>query len=215
MGDRNPFFDLPNDSTSKVLDVLRVEYELHYSRAGNDKPPTLQVTYYHEGRKTSREWLCPEHKGFARDKFVEWWKWKSVVVPPTDAETAERYAKAGALATPKKIKVSTTPGRNFPTIEWVDFSPIPKFKPIDAIQKEDWNVDKQDREGFEEFARFDDPTSAKRCGQCKSWMPSLVMNEGELESGGFCLEYEQRTPFYECACNKFSSNDDASTDIPF
>lgn len=214
MGDRNPWFDLPNDSTSKVLDVLRVEYELHYSRAGTDKPPTLQVAYRCEGRKTFREWLCPEHKGFARSKFEEWWKWKSVVSPPTDAETAERYAKSGALATPTKIKVKTFPGKNFPEIEWVDFSPIPKFKPIDAIQKEDWDVDKPKQEGFEEFAQYEED-GPKRCGQCKHWSPALVMNEGELTEGGYCLKKDERAPFYNRGCFKFEENDDTSSDIPF
>lgn len=214
MGDRNPWFDLPNDSTSKVLEVLRVEYEIHYPRTGSDKPPTLQVAYRCEGRNTFREWLCPEHKGFARNKFVEWWKWKSVVTPPTDAETAERYAKAGALATPKKIKVKTFPGKNFPEIEWVDFSPIPKFKPIDAIQKEDWDVDRKEQEGFEEFAQFEE-SGTMRCGQCKHWTTALVRKNGELEEGGYCLKNEEQSPFYTQACDKFEEKDDPSSDIPF
>ncbi len=186
----------------QYYDVVRVVYETHYSRQKVDKPPTLQITYVREGGFL-REWVCPEHKGFAREKFESWWKWKSVVAPPTETTTAERYAKAGALATPTKIKATRTPGDAFPQIEWVEFSSIPNFKPVDAISQDDWNVGSREKEGVEELAQFEEK-GRKRCGQCKYWTTALVMNDGELEDGGFCFYAEQRVPSYDIACRVFS-----------
>ncbi len=133
-----------------------------------------------------------------------------MIAPPTATETAERYANGGALAAPTKIKVTRTPGDNFPRIEWVEFSSIPNFKPVDAISQDDWNVGKNEQEGFEEFAQFDD--GPDRCGQCKFWTNALHINDGEIEDGGFCIYTDQRVSFYETACCKFEKNDD---DIPF
>ena len=206
----------------KYYDVVRVVYETHYSRQKIDKPPTLQITYVREGG-FCREWVCPEHKGFAREKFESWWKWKSVIAPPKETETAARYANAGALAAPTKIKVARAPGGAFPQIEWVEFSSIPNFKPVQAIRKKDWSIGKPAEGGLrsEPSPTPDSPCGAnrideppKRCGQCKRWTPALVMSGGELEEGGFCSYAEQRVPSYDIACCKFEKNEN-DYDVPF
>ena len=47
------------------------------------KPPTVVVTYYtgNLGRSDHREWVCPEHGGFAGEKFRKWWSERGGALP--------------------------------------------------------------------------------------------------------------------------------------
>lgn len=61
-----------NDGKDHWLRVDRVEYEL------NDKPSTpnsVKVTYIC-GKKKIREWICVEHKGYAKHKADHWVKYR-------------------------------------------------------------------------------------------------------------------------------------------
>jgi DNA repair protein RadD len=50
--------------------VTRVEYSPHKSKAGN---MTLRVDYWHEYQVLASEWVCLEHRDFARHKAEKWW----------------------------------------------------------------------------------------------------------------------------------------------
>jgi DNA repair protein RadD len=58
---------LPDEKTTSNVD--RVVYSLH-RKAG--KPDSVRVTYY-SGLNQYSEWVCPNHGGYARLKFEQWW----------------------------------------------------------------------------------------------------------------------------------------------
>ena len=120
--------------------------------------------------------------------------------------------EGGGFGDPKKNQSKDVSGKELPGDRMG--RPTPKFKPIDSIQKEDWDVDRKEQEGFEEFAQFEE-SGTMRCGQCKHWTTALVRRDGELEDGGYCLKNEEQAPFYTQACSKFEEKDDPSSDIPF
>lgn len=171
-------------------DVKGVEYEVHYKKNDDGKPPTLQVKYLRGFSKPFFEWLCPEHDGWARKRFENWWKTKSKVEPPQSVDVAVEWARAGALATPTKIQTTAKPGERFPRIEWVDFSEIPDFDPSQVKSFE------------EEFNEFN------ICSECRSWRPL------DEHIPGFCfLIGDSRAP-EEAACEKFE-RDPEIDDLPF
>lgn len=65
-------------------------------------PPTVVVKYYtgNMAKKDYREWICPEHGGFARTKFEKWWREHGGMGPPpaTVAETLERQTELRYVA---------------------------------------------------------------------------------------------------------------------
>ena len=50
--------------------VTRVEYKSHKSKAGN---MTLRVDYWFKYQFIASEWICLEHRDFARHKAEKWW----------------------------------------------------------------------------------------------------------------------------------------------
>lgn len=163
------------------FEIKGVEYEPHWKKDADDKPPTLQVKYSRgQFSRPVFEWLCPGHPSkFARDRFESWWKSKSKVDPPTDAETAASWANAGALATPTKIKVVWTPGDRFPRIEWLEFGEIPDFDPATVKSFED--------DFFDDFGAFD--PDSRNCEQCRNWSFDDVDSER-----GCCSKWGTETP---------------------
>lgn len=202
------------EPTVEEYDVKEVEYEPHWKKdADPDKPPTFQAKYSRgQFSRPVFEWLCPGHSNkWARSRFESWWKSKSKVDPPEDAETAAAWANAGALAKPEKIRVVWVPGERFPKIEWLEFGEIPDFDPATVKSQEE-----QDEEFWEDFAVFDedDPSRAcerpdgenevdastaatlsvashsrLECDQCRHW------SFDELDDArGFCSRWGTETP---------------------
>jgi len=67
-----------------------------------DKPQSVCVSYY-GGLLTYREWVCPEHTGYARAKFEKWWRTHGGEDAPTSVlETVSRW---GELTMPPTIIV--------------------------------------------------------------------------------------------------------------
>ena len=78
------------------------EGRLHTPR-DPDKPVSLCVTYY-GGMLAYREWVCPEHEGFARAKFEKWWRQHGGHTPaPTSVIDAQ--SRWGELTMPVALKV--------------------------------------------------------------------------------------------------------------
>ena len=206
----NDFNDFKDSPAVDEYELLRLRYEENEPRA-EGKLPTLKVIYWVTGRPAFKEWLCPQHTGFARAKFETWWSDKTDCPLPSDVKTAKRYAENGALSIPKKIKVTKKPGEKFPRIDWVDFARITDFDPAACLTQDDWDVRKNCQEGFSEFAQFsmestDDPLNFRRCGECYYFSPAVYC-------GGYCDKVAERTNFYDREC-QFFKEDTKQTNIP-
>ncbi len=65
-------------------------------------PDSVRVTYM-AGLQSYSEWVCPEHSGYARDKFERWWRRHGGGQPPTSV--AEALARFDALSQPVTVMV--------------------------------------------------------------------------------------------------------------
>ena len=101
------------DSEHPVKYVL---YSVHHKYgAPPDAPKTVEVEYNCGLLETYKEWLCPEHQGFARQKFEAWWREHAPdAAIPENAEDCQWACTHGAVKTPKKITIRTTEGERFP-----------------------------------------------------------------------------------------------------
>ena len=102
------------------VEVEHVFIQVHTKMgAPPDAPKTVRLKYYTKSLlRNFSEWLCPEHKGYARRKFLAWWAanaqpWASV---PSTAEDCAYLCREGALKPVSGITVRTTPGDPFPRI---------------------------------------------------------------------------------------------------
>jgi DNA repair protein RadD len=100
------------------LDVDGVAYRAHEKPGGR---PTLQVEY-RCGFTRHREWVCFEHKGYARQKAVAWWRQRAKGMPVPSTVT-EALAWSREIAAPTGIAVR--PQGRFTEIVSVRFSPCP------------------------------------------------------------------------------------------
>ncbi len=120
-------------------DVAEVFYAVHEKRyADPDTPKTVRVDYRIGFNEFKSEWICPEHTGYARDKFVKWWRERAALGAPlpSTAREAVALAQQGALAEPKSITVKTVAGEKFDRITGWWLKPRP-----DYVQNEDWQSD--------------------------------------------------------------------------
>jgi DNA repair protein RadD len=80
---------------------------------------------YRCGLEYHREWVCPEHTGYARNKFETWWRARSNEPYPDTAEEAVELAEAGALAEPASITVRSVAGEKFDRVSDYQLGPVP------------------------------------------------------------------------------------------
>jgi len=84
--------------------VESVDYNVHEKKGGNEfTPKTMRVDYNIGIVDRVSEWVCPEHTGFAREKFEAWWDARTQLPFPPTAEDAVSLAHGGCLAKPKRI----------------------------------------------------------------------------------------------------------------
>jgi DNA repair protein RadD len=89
-----------SDGKPWELEVDKVSYKKH-DKPG--KPPSMKVTY-RCGLESHSEWICIEHKGYAKQKAALWWKVRGWGEPmPSTVDKA--LTVAHFLKKPKKIKV--------------------------------------------------------------------------------------------------------------
>ena len=109
--------------------VRKVFYEVHRKRnAPDDAPSTMRVDYEVGFNQYKSEWVCPEHTGYARSKFIKWWRQRApewLPIPQSAAE-AVRLARAGYLAEPVKITVRSISGEKFETVTRCMLGPRPE-----------------------------------------------------------------------------------------
>lgn len=104
-------------------DVQDVYYCVHEKRhAEPGTPRTMRVDYRVGFDEFKSEWGCPEHTGYARDKFLKWWRERAALgCPiPSTAREAVSLANQGLLAAPERITVRSVAGEKFDRItRWV------------------------------------------------------------------------------------------------
>lgn len=120
---------LSGEITEEIHDVMEVYYAVHHKRGGDETTPrTMRVEYRIGFNEFAREWVCPEHTGYARNKFVAWWTQRSNAPLPDSAEDAVDLADRGALAQPSQITVRKIAGEKFDrVIEW-ELGPVPQWR---------------------------------------------------------------------------------------
>lgn len=97
----------------ETVKVDRVAYRRHVAASGI---PTMMVTYF-LGMQNISEWICFEHRGYAREKASAWWHRRAGNMPPATVDEAlERVAE---LAQPESV-VATFTGR-YPEIKSYKF----------------------------------------------------------------------------------------------
>jgi DNA repair protein RadD len=121
---------ISKDSIFNEYEVKSVSYEVHEKRFSSpEDPKTMRVDYDLGNFVYKSEWVCPEHGGYAGEKFGKWWKERAALGCPTpvNAQEAVELANAGALMTPRKIIVKTTTGEKF---DRIIRSILPTEKPV-------------------------------------------------------------------------------------
>ena len=110
---------ISGETFTDEYDVQSVYYQVHEKRcAAPGTPKTMRVDYQISLNDFKSEWVCPEHTGYARDKFVKWWKARAAVgCPiPRSAREAVALANQGLLAVPKSITVKSVASEKFDRI---------------------------------------------------------------------------------------------------
>ena len=98
-------------------DVRDVFYSVHTKRGGDeDTPKTMRVDYQVGFNDFKSEWVCPEHHGWARQRFEQWWCRRSDDPVPSNAQRAVDIANAGGAAPTHKITVRSVTGERFDRI---------------------------------------------------------------------------------------------------
>lgn len=115
-------------------DVHDVFYSVHTKRgADEDAPKTMRVDYQVGFNDYKSEWICPEHYGWGRQRFEEWWRRRSDDWMPSTARDAVDIANAGGVAATHKITVRKVTGEPFDRIVAYELGEKPEPLPLDAI----------------------------------------------------------------------------------
>lgn len=108
---------LSGEVTDSEHEVFVVDYREHRKKGSQPGDPrTMRVDYRLKSGITISEWVCPEHEGFARGKFVKWWTERCRLPPPGNVDHCLSLAEGGLLATPAKITVRIISGERFPRV---------------------------------------------------------------------------------------------------
>ncbi len=126
-----------------VHDVQSTHYALHEKRnADPNTPRTMRIDYEIAFNQYVSEWVCPEHTGYAREKFVKWWLARAAegCPVPDSAREAVRMASEGCLAQPLSITVKRVAGERFEQVTKCRLAPKPAWTPKPAmIPEPGWN----------------------------------------------------------------------------
>ena len=134
---------ISGEVTRTEHDVLSVHYALHEKRnAPPHTPKTMRVDYEIAFNQYVSEWTCPEHSGYAREKFVKWWIARSAegCPIPQSAREAVQLASDGCLAKALTITVKRTAGERFGQVTKCQLGLKPAWTPKPAqIPEPGWN----------------------------------------------------------------------------
>jgi DNA repair protein RadD len=117
---------LTGEVTDTEYEVQDVFYSAHVKRdAPEDRPRTMRIDYRCGINDYHSEWVCPEHTGYARNKFETWWRARSTDRLPDTTEEAVALAEAGALALTRAITVRSVAGEKYDRIIDYQLGAIP------------------------------------------------------------------------------------------
>ena len=121
--------------------VSRVFYSVHQKKGADESVPcTMRVDYEVGFHQFKSEWVCPEHSGYARNKFIRWWQERAAlgVALPASADEAVLLAQEGCLAEPTIIRIKSVAGEKFERICGYTLGPKPESRePVD--EDPDWH----------------------------------------------------------------------------
>ena len=92
----------------------------------DDDPKTLRVDYRLGLDHWQSEWVCLEHKGYARQMAVAWWNRRSLDPAPDTARRAVEIADGGGLAYTERITVRHITGEKYDRIVGYKLGPMPE-----------------------------------------------------------------------------------------
>ena len=109
---------LSGEITDTEYAVQSVRYSVHEKRnAEPGAPRTMKIEYRINMLQSFSEWICPEHGGYVKLKFIRWWRKHAPGCDlPHDAQDAVWLATEGALEWPTHITVRTVSGEKYPKI---------------------------------------------------------------------------------------------------
>jgi DNA repair protein RadD len=120
---------LSGDVTIETYPVQEVVYGVHVKRgAPPDAPRSMRVEYRIGFGRWQSEWICFEHRGYARHKAELWWRKRSDVPVPNTAEEAVYFAEHGVLAATKSITVRSAAGEEFDRIIGYELGKKPAYR---------------------------------------------------------------------------------------
>lgn len=112
-------------------EVQAIFYNVHEKRGAEvGTPKTMRVDYKIGFETYKSEWCCPEHKGYARNKFMKWWDERAALgcPMPTTAQEAVNLAQDGFLSEVESITVKTVSGERFDTITGYKLKERPVYR---------------------------------------------------------------------------------------
>lgn len=116
---------LTGQVTTHDYTVDRVIYQRWTKRGASvDTPSTLCIEYCIGFGEYFREWICPEHTGYARQKFEKWWAEHRIndnVPTPDSIDEAIHLAHTGQLKSPAKITIRHVAGEKFDRISHYEY----------------------------------------------------------------------------------------------
>ena len=108
---------LSGEITDTEYEVRNTNYSVHVKRDAHEGAPrTLRVDYEIGYYQYKTEWVCLEHKGYARQKAEAWWRLRSCASVPGTIEEAVDLANSGALVETLAITVRHVAGEKFDRI---------------------------------------------------------------------------------------------------
>jgi DNA repair protein RadD len=121
---------LSGEITDTDYDVTDVAFSVHTKRGADETAPkTMRIEYQVGWNQWISEWVCPEHTGWARQKFEKWWRERSMCPPPKNAHEAVVLAEEGALAKTKSITVRSVSDEKFDRVIRYEVGDKPEYFP--------------------------------------------------------------------------------------
>lgn len=117
-------------------EVQFVNYYKHTKVVDGLPKYSIRVEYTTPQNEKYKEWICPEHQGYARSKFETWWRKRSGRPVPDTVEDALEIINIYGIAQTKKIYVRKKLGNPYDDIVRYE---LEKVKPQPAIFESQFN----------------------------------------------------------------------------
>ena len=147
---------LSGEIVVETYDVVDSTFQVWTKRGSQPgDPQTVRVTYrckpgggdagmlYDQDCLYFSEWVCPEHTGYARNKFEKWWQARAsgdFPMPDKAGDVCEADFM-GFLRKVEKITVKRVAGKNYPEIVGYEYGDFPESNVADG---EEANIDDYD-----------------------------------------------------------------------